>query len=92
MQRTLVIRTYGNQELAMPIANALQPNYPQIDRVELERLRAELGVHRSSDHKRNINRIKEAELKYHVEPVTGIKAKLLGLVGLVLLLKGDSNE
>ena len=89
MQRTVVIRTYGDMSMSKPIVNALVQ--PAVNINELNRLRAELGVSKYSRSNEHIARLREAKVKYHVEPVTGIKAKLLGLLGLVILLKGEFN-
>lgn len=89
MQRTVVIRTYGDMSMSKPIVNALVQ--PAVNINELNRLRAELGVSKYSRSDEYIARLREAKVKYHVEPATGIKAKLWGLLGLVILLKGEFN-
>lgn len=89
MQRALVIRTYGNPDTAKSIANALVRHVPDIDYAELNRLRAEIGVYKHNNNRRDeyLAKIREAESKYHVEPITGIRAKLWGLLGLAILLR-----
>ena len=78
-QRALVIRTYGNQELAKSMAVTMESP-------ELKRLRAELGIKEPRERKDFRKKILEARRKYKVKPMKPFKRKLWGMVGLIILL------
>lgn len=79
MQRALVIRTYGNINLAKPIVQNLESP-------ELKRLRAQIGVHapRCSQYYRK--KIRQIPRKYPIHYMSPVKSKLWGLYGLIILL------
>lgn len=78
-QRALVIRTYGNQELAKSMAAAMESQ-------ELKRLQAKIGVRASRDKDYWQEKINEANKKYKIKPMHPIKRKLLSVIGLMVAL------
>lgn len=78
-QRALVIRTYGNQELAKSMALTLESS-------ELKKLRAQLGVKAPREKNDCRKKIIEARKKYKIKPISPFKRKIWGIIGLVILL------
>lgn len=92
MQRAVVTRIYGDQNIGGAIANAIGKNIEvqtnvSIDAEELERLRSELGVRKCTrDKNEYTKKIKDVRRKYHVEPMTGIKKRYWQFIGTIVLL------
>ena len=84
-QRALVIRTYGNQELAKSMALTFES-------AELKKLRAQLGVKAPRERSNCQEKIREARKKYRIKPISPFKRKIWGIIGLaVLLANGGIN-
>ena len=89
MTRAVVIRTYGDPNIALPVADTLSNSMEKIDKEELRRLRAELGVRnyaRKIDYERKLEDLKG---KYNIKPPTGLHAFCLVVVGFIILLSED---
>lgn len=77
----LVIKTYGNQELAKSMASAMEST-------ELKKLRAKLEMREHRDHDYYQMKTIEARRKYKVKPMSPFKQRLYGAVGLIMVLSG----
>lgn len=84
-QRAVVIRTYGDQEMARSIAGVMESP-------ELKRLRAQLGVKTEGDKGRYEKKIKEARKKYKVKPMCPLMQKFWGAIGLMVILAHGGIE
>ena len=84
-QRAVVIRTYGDQEMARSIAGVMESS-------ELKRLRAELGVKAAGDSDYYERLIKEARKKYKVKPMSPLMQKFWGAIGLMVVLAHGGIE
>lgn len=78
-QRALVIRTYGDQEMARSIAGVMESP-------ELKRLRAQIGVSQPRQNKDYAKKIAEARKKYSVKPMSPFRQKFWGAIGLLVVL------
>lgn len=81
MQRALVIRTYGNQELAKSMAAAIESS-------EVKKLRAKLEMREHRDRDYYQMKTIEARRKYRVKPTSPFKQRILQTVGLIMVLTG----
>ena len=82
MQRSaLVIRTYGDQELAKSMAAAMESP-------ELKKLRAQVGVHTPVRRAYYQKKILEAKKKYTTKPASPFAQKFWGTIGLIMVLMG----
>lgn len=88
MQRALVIRTYGSQELAQSMAASIESSEMKQLRAEMKQLRAQLGVKQYGDHDYYQKLTREARRKYRVKPMSPFKQRVLQAVGLVMVLMG----
>lgn len=80
-QRALVIRAYGNQELAKSMAAAMESS-------ELQRLRAKLEMREPREQKYYRQKIQAANRKYKIKPMSPLKKKFWETVGLIMVLAG----
>ena len=83
--RALVIRTYGDLELARPIANNLESP-------ELRRLRAKVGVNAPVRNAHYARMIMEAKKKYAVRPISPARERMWGVIGLMVLLAANTRS
>lgn len=81
MQRALVIRTYGDQELAKSMAAVMESP-------ELKKLRAKLEMREHRDRDYYQMKTIEARRKYRVKPMSLFKQRVLQTVGLIMVLMG----
>lgn len=89
MQRAaLVIRTYGNQELAKSMAASIESSEMKKLRAELNQVRTQLGVMQYGDHDYYQRLTREARKKYRVKPMSPFKQRVLQTVGLIMVLIG----
>lgn len=88
MQRALVIRTYGDQELAKSMATAIESSEMAKLRAELDKVRAQLGVKEPRDKRDFQKKMLEAKRKYTVKPMSTAQQRFWQAVGLVMVLSG----
>lgn len=80
MQKTaLVIRTCGDMEIANTVARTFESP-------ELKKLRAQVGVTAPARSKQYQKMIREARKKYRVKPMSPLRQRFWGAVGLLVLL------
>ena len=79
MQRALVIRTYGDLNLAKPIASSLENQ-------ELLRLQAKLGVKSYREKKDYQRKIQEIPKKYPIRKISPAAQKFWALYGFICVL------
>ena len=79
MQRTLIIRTYGDANLAKTVAHSFE-------NPELKRLRAELGVRNFGSDQECIKKMRELPKKYPIRKRNPVAEKLLVLYAFVWVL------
>ena len=83
MEKTMVIRCGGNSEMANGIASVFES--PKLKKLEME---MSMSKHaRSKEYER---KIAQAKRKYAVKPIGKLHSRILGAVGLmVLVAKGE---
>lgn len=75
----LVIRTCGDMEIASTVAKTFESP-------ELKRLRAQAAVSAPSRHRQYEKMIREARRKYRTKPMSPLRQRFWGAVGLAVLL------
>ena len=78
MQRALVIRTYGDQDLANAMACSMKPKRT-MESYELKRLRAQVGIRNYLSEEECRRKIAEIPIKYPIKRISPIKQKLWAL-------------
>lgn len=89
-QRALVIRSYGNQEIAQSVAVAMESSEIKKLRAELNEVRAQLGTRIPRDERYYQEKIIEARRKYKHKPIPRWKSRILVAIGLVMTLTGKA--
>ena len=79
MQRALVIRTYGDQEIAKTLAST-------IESAELKKLRAQLGVKSYARDAYYLSKLKELPQKYPIRRKNPVVQKFWALYGFLWAL------
>lgn len=79
MQRALVIRTYGDVNMAQPIANNFESE-------ELKRLRTQVGLHEFKSNQYYRQKIQEIPKKYPIRKLSPAQHKFWALYGFVWTL------
>lgn len=87
-QKALVIRTYGNQELAKSMAAVMESSEMKKLHAEVEKLRAQIGTREPRDKRDFQEKMLEAKRKYTCKPMSPLKQKFWGTIGLIMVLSG----